>query len=160
MNTQTNEIKTKQDYKSMTKNELLSIISEQALNVEVNEGHKLIIQDVVKALFDQKDDDLVEAQKRRIENERIKPLQSAFEDLLYEHIKSTQSFIDDGITLSGGGRYGEGDEYHQQVKNVLDKMNDEDWNDDSGYCVLKHRSLTAGDCEIYIEFNSHSDEED
>ena len=52
MDTQTNEIKTKEDYKKMTTKELLSIISEQALNVEVNEGHKLIIQDVVKELFD------------------------------------------------------------------------------------------------------------
>ena len=56
MNTQTeqtNEIKTKEDYKKMTTKDLLSLISEQALNVEVNEGHKLIIQDVLKALFDQ-----------------------------------------------------------------------------------------------------------
>ena len=54
MNTQTeqtNEIKTKEDYKKMTTKDLLSLISEQALNVEVNEGHKLIIQDVVKQLF-------------------------------------------------------------------------------------------------------------
>lgn len=42
---------TKMDYKKMNTQELLSLISEQVINEEINENHKLIIQDVLKELF-------------------------------------------------------------------------------------------------------------
>ena len=42
---------TKMDYKKMNTKELLSLISEQVINEEINENHKLIIQDVLKELF-------------------------------------------------------------------------------------------------------------
>ena len=48
------KVKSKMDYKKMTTKELLSLISDQAINEEINEGHKLIIQDVVKELFEKK----------------------------------------------------------------------------------------------------------
>ena len=42
---------TKMDYKKMNTKELLSLISEQVINEEINENHKLIIQDALKELY-------------------------------------------------------------------------------------------------------------
>jgi hypothetical protein len=46
-----NKVESKMDYKKMNTKELLSLISEQVINEEINDGHKLIIQDVLKELF-------------------------------------------------------------------------------------------------------------
>ena len=94
------------------------------------------------------------------EKEKTEGLECAFEDLLIEYIKSSECFPEEELTLNGGRI-----NYQHLVKNILDRMNADDWNEDGGRLSLEISIPNFRNTEkafaIDLEYNqSDSDEED
>ena len=96
-----------------------------------------------------------------LQREISKGLECAFQDLLIEHIKSTDHFQEGTELVLSGERMN----YQHLVKNILDRMNADDWNEDGGRLSLEISIPNFRNTEkafaIDLEYNqSDSDEED
>ena len=123
--------------------------------------HALMI-DKLNEEFSVAQDTIIKGEKLLLqEKEKTEGLECAFQDLLIEYIKSSAADLVDEELILNGGRIN----YQHLVKNILDRMNAEDWNEDGGCCELELAPTTTQYfekcCEFIITTNcKDSDEED
>ena len=123
--------------------------------------HALMI-DKLNEEFSVAQDTIIKGEKLLLqEKEKTEGLECAFQDLLIEYIKSSAADLVDEELILNGGRIN----YQHLVKNILDRMNAEDWNEDGGCCELELAPTTTQYfekcCEFIITTNfNDSDEED
>ena len=150
-----------ENYKLQEENkELKAALVNSVVENEQLPEHALMI-DKLNEEFSVAQDTIIKGEKLLLqEKEKTEGLECAFEDLLIEYIKSSECFPEEELTLNGGRI-----NYQHLVKNILDRMNAEDWNEDGGCCELELAPTTTQYfekcCEFIITTNcKDSDEED
>ena len=119
-----------ENYKLQEENkELKAALVNSVVENEQLPEHALMI-DKLNEEFSVAQDTIIKGEKLLLqEKEKTEGLECAFEDLLIEYIKSSECFPEEELTLNGGRI-----NYQHLVKNILDRMNAEDWNEDGGCC--------------------------
>tara|TARA_R110001592_G_scaffold111227_3_gene308108 strand:- start:319 stop:996 length:678 start_codon:yes stop_codon:yes gene_type:complete len=152
-----------ENYKLKEENEELkaALVDSVVENDELPE-HALMI-DKLNEEFSVAQDTIIKGEKLLLlQREISKGLECAFQDLLIAHIASCECFPEEELILNGGRI-----NYQHLVKNILDRMNDDDWNEDGGRCVLEISTLNFHYTHLQSQFMittrcnySDSDEED
>ena len=147
------------NYKLQEENkELKAALVNSVVENEQLPEHALMI-DKLNEEFSVAQDTIIKGEKLLLqEKEKTEGLECAFQDLLIEYIKSSECFPEAELTLNGGRI-----NYQHLVKNILDRMNDDDWNEDGRQCVLEISTPNFRNTQSEFEISTNwypSDEED